>query len=238
MSDIRRDEGMLDPSLIEYGHTDLQGILDAVVRQARTRIPHADEVSVTLSSDGTFYTSPETDNRIKLADSIQFENQEGPCVDTVNTGRPHDVDAMSTETRWPRYVPRARELGIGSSLGIPLQARDRAVAGLNVYSWEENAFDDRDREVANGLAAQAGVFLANAVAFHEKAVLAEQLQQALETRETIGKAIGILMERETITDNDAFKMLRHASQNSNIKLRDIAAEVVERTLRTTRREET
>lgn len=223
----------MDLSRISFGDTTLLHVLDLVLRHARDQVPHADALSITLATDDRYYTPVDTDERVRKADHLQYSLKEGPCVDTVDQGQGHEILDMGSETRYTRYAPAARELGIGSSVAVPLMADSRSVGALNVYSWRAGAFDENDRKLASEFAEEAGVVIANAVAIHEKDLLVDQLRQAVETRETIGKAIGILMEREGVSDEDAFAMLRTASQNSNVKLRDIAAEVVERALRAT-----
>ena len=227
-------ERALDLSRVNYGDTDLEAVLRVVIGQAKDRIPHCDEASITLMSKGNFATPVETDEIARRADELQYKLDEGPCVDTAKTGEPHVLEAVSGDTKWPRYASQVRSIGIGSSLGLPLLASDRPIGALNVYSSSERVFDQDDKRFALDLADQAGVVIANAVAFQEQGLLRDQLQQAVETREMIGKAIGILMERESISDEEAFSMLRVASQNSNIKLRDIAAEVVDRALQAAR----
>ena len=224
-----------DLSRLRFGDTDLLSILEIVVRVARERIPNADEVTVTIKGEQRLYTAVATDERVKRADDLQYSLDEGPCVDAMKTGDTFEVRSMASEDRWPRYSPAALELGVHSSIGIPLMAEGGTVGALNVFAWSDDAFTDEDRRVAREIAEQVDVVLANAVAFHEKTLLADQLQQAVETRETIGKAVGILMEREGINDEQAFAMLRTASQNSNLKLRDLAAELVARTLDSTAR---
>lgn len=203
-------------------------ILEIVSYDARAEIPHAEEVSVTLADGRGFRTAAHTSDRIAKADSLQHELDEGPCVDASKERQAFEIEAMSREQRWPRYVPGALEAGIGSSLSLPLYGGEGTSGALNVYSRQEKAFDDEDRRVGGEFARRASVLLANAAAFAAQTELAEQLRQAVATREVIGKAIGILMEREGIDDEAAFTMLRTASQNSNLKLRDIAEELVRR----------
>lgn len=207
----------------------LEGILEIVCYDARAEIPHADEVSVTVADRSGFRTAAHTGERVKEADELQYELDEGPCVDSSKEHQVFEVASMPGERRWPRYAPKAAALCIGSSISLPLYGGDGSSGALNVYSWREEAFDDEDRRVGGEFARRASVLLANVAAFAAQSELADQLRQAVATREVIGKAIGIIMERERIDDEAAFAMLRTASQNSNLKLRDIAEELVKRT---------
>lgn len=206
----------------------LDAILEIVCYDARAEIPHADEVSVTLADRRGFRTAAHTSDSVKKADELQYELDEGPCVDSSKEHQVFEIEAMPREERWPRYAPGAAEVGIGSSISLPLYGGDGSSGALNVYSLREGAFDDDDRRVGGEFARRASVLLANAATFAAQTELAEQLRQAVETREVIGKAIGIIMEREGISDDAAFGMLRTASQNGNVKLRDLAEQLVRR----------
>ena len=207
----------------------LGSILEVVSYNARAAIPHADEVSVTLLDRRGFRTAASTHEIVDKVDDVQYALDEGPCVDSSKQNQTFEIEAMDVEERWPRYTPGAVDAGIGSSVSLPLYGGGGTAGALNVYSWEPKAFDDEDRRIGGEFARRASVLLSNAMAFVEKSELAEQLQEAIATREVIGKAIGILMERESIDDDAALAMLRAASQNSNVKLRDIAEELVRRT---------
>lgn len=118
------------------------------------------------------------------------------------------------------YVPEARKLGIGSMIGFLLYTADDNLGALNLYSPHPGAFTDRSEQIGWLLASHA------AVAFSSARTHA-QLNTALETRHEIGEAIGILMGRHKLTEDQAFAVLRKASQEHNIKLRDIARTVTE-----------
>lgn len=118
---------------------------------------------------------------------------------------------------------------VASEVSVPLAVNQRSLGMLRVYSATERALEEPEKHLAEMFARQASVVLANALAYTTKEQQTVQLWDALASRETIGKAIGILMEREGLTDEEAFSMLRAASQNSNIKLRDIASELLART---------
>ena len=100
------------------------------------------------------------------------------------------------------------------------------MGSLNIYGRVPHAFEAKEQEVGSVLAGRASILMANAMALDEARALADQLQEALGTREVIGEAKGILMEREGCTSDEAFAMLKNASQNTNTKLREIAEQVV------------
>ncbi len=206
----------------------LDAVLNLVVQQAEATIPAADAVSVSIVRDGRVQTAAYSDDLAMEADEVQYSNDDGPCVDAIRSGSINSVPSMRAEQRWPPYVVGAMAKGVGSSLSLPLMVRDDVIGALNMYARREGAFQNGENHIATKFANQASILLANAVAYMTKDQLADQLQEALKSREAIGKAIGILMEREGIGEEDAFGMLRSASQHSNIKLREIASEVVGR----------
>ena len=221
----RRGPGLGEVVLAEEP---LDGILEIIAHDARAEIPHAQEVTVTVVDRKGFRTAGATSDVVMKVDAVQYDLDEGPCVAASEEHQAFEIESMAEEERWPRYTPSAVEAGIGSSVSLPLYGGEGTSGALNVYSYSERAFDDEDRRVAGEFARRAGVVLANASAFAAQKELAGQLREAVATREAIGKAIGILMEREGIDDEAAFGMLRAASQNSNLKLRDIADELVRR----------
>jgi GAF domain-containing protein len=136
------------------------------------------------------------------------------------------VDDYATDGRWPETARRAVDVGVHSSLSLPLLAADDGVGALNLYGASQRVFDGLDDGAAT-FAASAAITLANALAFHRAAELSEQLSEGLESRDVIGQAKGILMARERIDADAAFDRLREMSQHANRKLRDIAAELVD-----------
>lgn len=122
-------------------------------------------------------------------------------------------------------------MGLRSSLSAPLRSRQETTGAIKVYSTHPGSYDARHESTLQMLADQAGVVLANVEGYVEEQELSEQLKDALRSRDVIGQAKGILMAREGIDDEAAFAMLRQASQTLNVKLRDIAAAIVETTRR-------
>ncbi|WP_432936923.1 GAF and ANTAR domain-containing protein [Kribbella sp. CA-253562] len=152
-------------------------------------------------------------------DALMSEVGEGPCLDALYQRRIVRVDDMRQEDRWPRFAPRAAELGALSMLAFPLFVKDDSLCALNLYADEPGAFTDESEHVGRLLAAQAAVA-------YSGAQRAENLLAAIETRDLIGQAVGLLMERYSITANRAFETLVRFSRQTNRKLRDVAAELV------------
>jgi GAF domain-containing protein len=189
-----------------------------------------DFASITLYGlDHTLQTMAATDPLAERIDAVQYELHEGPCYAAVTSERLVLVNDVAASRDFPRYGPRAAELGVRSQAAIQLiHNGDRA--GLNLYAHTENAFD------------QATVHLAELFATHAAALLdyaeqVEQLSEALHTRTDIATAIGMLMERYSIDRDHAFAFLVRNSSHRNIKIRTLALQVIDGTFTSTARDD-
>ena len=207
-----------------------EGTLDSTLRRvaelAVKVIPACDGAGVSLVDDGRVTTRGAANELTERVDSCQYELDEGPCLDAIRDGRLLKIEVMREETRWPRYTPRAVEAGVVSSLSVPLMVRDDTVGALNLYSLQDT-FGAEDERMAFVFAAQSAVALANAETYQKARDVAGQLSQALESRDVIGQAKGILMEREHCGPKEAFDILVRTSQRLNRKLRDVAQQVID-----------
>ncbi|MCX3059531.1 GAF and ANTAR domain-containing protein [Streptomyces beihaiensis] len=152
-------------------------------------------------------------------DRAQSELGEGPSLDVVAEQPVVRIPDMAAERRWPRFAARAHALGVGSMLVHRLQSAEGLSCSLNLYGMVPGAFDPVAEELSGIFAAHATVALAGAR-------VQETLEAAVASRQSIGEACGILMERHGATSRQAFEMLVRASQNMNVKLRHVAEAVV------------
>ncbi len=205
-------------SLSEPG--DVEQTLSRITSTARDTVPGAEYVSISVRhSDGRLETLAPTDPLVRQTDSIQYELREGPCYDAVTDAEVSYCPDLAHDARWPRYGPQAHRLGVSSQMALPLAARDGSYTGLNLYSRSHGAFDDDPPGVAQLFASHAKVALGYAREL-------DTLKGAVGTRQVIGEAIGIVIERYELTEERAFEFLIRLSQTSNVKLRDVAAEIV------------
>ncbi len=200
---------------------DLDQTLERITRAACDSVPRVDFASISvLHDDGRIETVAPTDPVIVVADKHQYEFKEGPCYQAVT--EPCELMIRSpnigTDPRWPNYGPAALGLGLRAQAALRLFDHPRSQGALNLYSSTAGAFEDPDHLVEM-LARQASVALGFASEI-------TNLNVALSTRKTIGQAIGILMERYGIDEDKAFAFLVRASQAGNIKLKDVADELV------------
>jgi GAF domain-containing protein len=223
----------MSPEILDalHGMSELLGdgetvdtMLDRILDITRRAVPQCDGAGLSLKKDGEFVTPVATDDWALGLDQAQYDAGEGPCLEAGNLSEIVQIEAMSAEIRWPPFVARARELELGSVLSIPLW---KEAGALNLYSRRENAFGEPERALGQILSVQAGVAIKHAELYTAAVSLADGLRIALETRDLIGQAKGILMEREGIDDDAAFAMLKRISQHTNVKLRDVAKRLVD-----------
>ena len=198
---------------------DAEEMLDELVRSAVSLIPGTQEASLSVVRGRKEVSSRHpTGDLPNDVDRLQTELGEGPCLDAAFEEHTVRVPDMGAEQRWPRFAPRAAELGARSMLSFQLYVEGDNLGALNLYSREPDAFEDDSEHVGLLVASHAAIAFADA----EKV---RNLQRSLASRDVIGQAKGILMERFKITGDQAFMLLSRASQKSNRKLIDIAEEV-------------
>lgn len=205
---------------------DGESALDAVVHIAVQQVPRASWASVTMLRGGCFKTPASTDEAAARADLLQYDIGSGPCVDAVLDDSLYVTGDVENDSRWPAWGQRAAaEVGIRSVLAMRLHLHheDSVIAGLNIYGVERGAFDDHAVGMGLVLATHASSVVGEMLASDR----AENLMKALQSNRDIGVAMGVLMQTHQFTRDQAFDVLRVASQDSNRKLADVAAEVAE-----------
>jgi GAF domain-containing protein len=210
---------MAEVALTLHEPESVDDVLGRLVRVARDAIP-AEFVGVSIASPKGIHTAAASDPLVTKLDQVQYELSEGPCLDAMRHHTATPVADLRTDNRWPRFGPRAVAAGVISQMGIEIFRQRSTVGGLNLYASRPNAFDDDTRHAAALFARHAGLAL-------EKSLTITNLTEALQTRQIIGQAIGIVMQRYTLDEAQAFKHLVRISQTTNIKLRDVARSVVD-----------
>ncbi|MCW2539540.1 MAG: hypothetical protein JWN95_1265 [Frankiales bacterium] len=201
-------------------------VLQFICNQAVKVVPAAVAAGVTCGRGGRFATVAATGDLPERVDAIQYELGSGPSVDAVVQQTVFNVADLSTEGRWPEFGRRAvTETGVVSMLSFRMYLEDTSglLAGLNLYSPVAKAFDDKDQLIGLLLSTHGALALTSA----EHAETIEQLRAAVRSNRRIGAACGILMANHKVTEQQAFDLLRIASQHTHRKLYDIAIDVVE-----------
>ncbi len=206
----------------------VSGLLDLIVNLAVSGVEGVAGASVSmLVGDGEqMETSNASSEMIRSIDEAQYEDSAGPCVEAIRTGE--EVTVAIPAPAWAAFSKGAAQAGVRTVWSLPLRVRQHTTGALNLYATSVESFEDPAAGAARGLAHQASVVLANAAALMSSQLTNEHLQEALQSRDLIGQAKGILMARQAISADDAFDILRRASQRSGRKLRDVAAELIAR----------
>ncbi|MFG3335078.1 GAF and ANTAR domain-containing protein [Streptomyces tendae] len=203
----------------------LNDTLRRITASATELVADCDAAGILILRGGKVQSLAPTEQVVIDSDELQGRVGEGPCFDAARSSTAERqfriMDFTDEAVRWPKYVPEARKLNLGSMMGFLLFTEDEDLGALNMYSYRPGAFTEADETAGWLLASHA------AVAFSSARTHA-QMQEAIGTRHTIGEAMGILMGRHRLTEDQAFATLRRYSQDHNVKLRDVAARVCER----------
>jgi GAF domain-containing protein len=196
-------------------------VLADVTTTAKELISGVDIAGVLLvGKAGSFETLAPTNDLMFKLDELQMRYLEGPCVTAALSEIVVRTDDFRIEPKWPNYSPEVVQLGVLSGLSFKLYTADRTAGALNLFGYEPMLWDTEAETIGMVLAAHAAAAI---LASRE----GDQLQSALSTRDRIGQAKGIIMERFKIDDVQAFGMLRQLSQDTNTKLIDIAQRVID-----------
>lgn len=200
----------------------VQATLDEIAASAVKLVEGCDAAGILAVRKGRAITLAACGDIVQECDRLQGELGEGPCFDLARREGGERVyriaDMTQPQSAWERFAGRARALGLGSMTGVLLYTDKEDFGALNLYARQPGTFS-KDIETAGWLlASHAAVALSSARTI-------DQLEHALDTRHAIGEAMGILMERHHLSEDDAFDVLRRISQHHNIKLRDVAQQV-------------
>jgi GAF domain-containing protein len=208
-------------SVVGSGGTDALAGRMAVDSVAR---PRATDPAV--AGNLPFSPTVATDVFAAELDALQRRGGQGPGLDAMAGAATFYAEDLADDHRWPLFGPEAAARGVRSLLSLPLVG-ENPVGALNLYAQYPQAFGVIDRARGLLLAAVAGLALASARTHEDDERRSVNLQAALATRELVGQAQGILMERERITADQAFDILRRASQHLNRRLREVAQTLIE-----------
>lgn len=204
----------------------VQSAVELVTRLAAETIPGTAGAGVTLVDRHGHRTTAASSPLVADADSLQYSFESGPCLTAWSEQVPVRVDDLAAETRWPQWTAAASDLGVQSVLSVPLLSPTTSVGAMKVYSHRAHTYDHRSEEVLSLFAEQAAVLLANMLTLADARTLTAQLNDALQTRDVIGQAEGVLMARGAEDEHAAFALLVSASQRSNVRVNDVARRLI------------
>ncbi len=194
---------------------DVERTVATIVNAVATTVPGTEDAGISLLEAGNLTTVAPSSDRVARLDELQHELGEGPCVDAVFADITYRTGDIAADVRWPKFGDAAAALGVNSMLAVRLFTGKTLLGALNLFSSAREAFDESAEHVCGLFAAHGAVALAGSRA-------QAQLRNALESRDVISMAKGILMERHRVTDDQAFDLLVRASQNTNRKLHEVA----------------
>ena len=204
----------------------LETAVALVTRLAAVTIPGTAGAGVTLVDARGHRTTAASDPLVTEADTLQYQFNSGPCLSAWREQVTVRIDHVDTETRWPRWTAAAAELGISSMVSLPLVAGDTSVGAIKVYSYEDGVYDAHAEQVLGLFAEQAAVLLVNMLTLADARRLSAQLTEALQRRDLTSQATGVLIARGAGDAETAVAMLVAAARRSNVKLHDVALEVM------------
>jgi hypothetical protein len=201
--------------------------LQAVADGAATHVgPHAG-CSVTTLRGGVYECAGSSSDEVLKADLVEYQTRSGPCVEAASAGVELVVPDLRSERRWPEWTAESLRLGFRSAAAVPADTGDGVQMALDLYSTDEDAFGEPEMRRARVYAEEAARTLRLCLALAERATLAEQLQTALTSRAVIDQALGVIMGQSRVSSERAFEILSAASQHRNVKLREIAKQLIE-----------
>jgi GAF domain-containing protein len=200
---------------------DLEATLQSVVDGAARALPGFDHVGITIGHRvEAMETKAATDQLVRDLDALQYDLGEGPCVHAITRGEVVSLTDARHDARWPRFLDPATRLGLRSQLGLRLFVNDETLGGLNLYSTTSGTIEPEVVHLADLFATHAALALS-------RAVRENHLLTALDSRQRIGQAVGIIMERHGLDESRAFEYLTRLSSHGNVKLRNVAEEIID-----------
>lgn len=190
-------------------------------------VPGSTAAAMTVTAGSGALTFAASDDRLDELHRLQFEGGGGPVAETLRYNEPRRVDDMSAEDRWAGFCRAAARSGFGSCLALPLRTDRRPAGAVVLYGREPGAFRGAAHDVALLFAAQGGTAVRNASLYRACRRLADQLHAGLESRAVIEQAKGIVLAELGVTPDQAFHLLSRFSQNTNQRVRKVAAGLVQ-----------
>jgi GAF domain-containing protein len=205
---------------------DLEAVLTELTESA-TEVLGLWGSGVTMADDDRLrYVTAEIQASGELERNQEWQ-QAGPCRDAYETGEVVRVsDVREESARWPEFAATSTRLGVAGVAGIPMRLADKIIGTLNLYSAEPREWSDKDIAVARVLADVATRYVVNASMLRQQEQLSEQLQHALESRVVIEQAKGITAQKNSVTVDQAYRLIRRHARNNNASLRMVAEAIV------------
>ena len=221
-------EAFAELSRLVVGEQPLGQVLARVAELAQACTPGAEEVSVSLLEGDKARSAAFTGRLAVHLDERQYETGFGPCLDAAQSGQTIRIDDTTSEDTYPDFAATASRQGVRNTVSVGMPLPQRILGGINVYRFTDPPLDDDAVQLVQVFAGFAAIALANHSLYASAVTLSAHLQTAMQSRAVIEQAKGVLAANLHCSAEDAFQHLVKQSQRTNRKLRDLAAEVVER----------
>lgn len=223
-----RSDAFAQLGRLKLAETGLRDMLHHVVRLAGLSIPEVTEASVTLVEGSEAYTPACTGDLALTLDQLQYELDQGPCLQAARATTIESISDLATESRWPDWAAGALRAGAGSSLSIGLPFHATVSGALNLYATESRAFDDHSIAVAQAFASYASLALANAYLTEARTTLTRNIEAAIDSGAIIEQAKGIIINERRCTSAEAFTVLTAMARDTDRSVREVAQGLVDR----------
>jgi GAF domain-containing protein len=209
----------------------VESSLGLISSLAHETVTGSSGAGVTVLDERRRKSSGSTDERVRRADSLQYELDQGPCLTAAVERRLVRVDDLAEDRRWPEWADAAAPLGLRASMSAPLVAGDQSLGAIKVYADQPNAFDDHSEQLLGLFAAQAAVLVAHLRGSERAKQMSDGLRQAIHSRDVISIAKGVLMGRHGIDEDAAFGMLLARCEQDGSTIAEIATGIVDSAVR-------
>ncbi|HSP39714.1 MAG TPA: GAF and ANTAR domain-containing protein [Frankiaceae bacterium] len=225
-ADVGLGESLTRMSGVLLSAETIETALELVTSLAAVTLPDTAGAGVTVIDARGQRTRAASDPVVERADAAQYELGEGPCLTASREQRTTHIDDTESDRRWPRWSAAVAPLGIRSMLSVPLTAAGQPVGAIKVYSRSPGRYEEQAEQRMRLFAQQAAILLVNVQSHADAKRLNEGLAEALDDRDIISQAKGVLIAQGAADDGAAFAMLVTASQRTHVKLHDVARQLV------------
>jgi GAF domain-containing protein len=204
----------------------VESALALISSLARETIPGSSGAGVSIIDEQRKRSSGSTDERVRAADALQYELNQGPCLTATAEHGFIMIDDLAEDHRWPRWSEGVLALGLRAAMSTALVAGDRSLGAIKVYADQPHTFDRRSEQLLTLFAAQAAMLVAHVQRYEQSKRLSDGLRRAIHSRDLVSMAKGILMGRHAIDEDAAFGMLLARCQQDGSSLTEAATGIV------------